>query len=47
MGELLYSAARRDSARLSEQVHDLIRGVTGNVRHFDRVPGLAVGNWLT
>ncbi len=26
MGELLYGAARRDSARLSEQVRDLIRG---------------------
>jgi tRNA(fMet)-specific endonuclease VapC len=93
MGELLYGAARRDSARLSEQVRALIRGalivlpfdesaarvygslraqlesdgqplaepdlriasislsrdltlVTGNVRHFDRVPGLAVENWL-
>jgi tRNA(fMet)-specific endonuclease VapC len=93
MGELLYGAARRDSARLSEQVRDLIRGalivlpfdesaaraygslraqlesegrplaepdlriasislsrdltlVTGNVRHFDRVPGLAIENWL-
>lgn len=93
MGELLYGAARRDSARLSEQVRDLIRGalivlpfdesaarvygslraqlesdgrplaepdlriasislsrdltlVTGNVRHFNRVPGLAIENWL-
>jgi tRNA(fMet)-specific endonuclease VapC len=93
MGELLYGASRRGSARLHNQVRELIRGaltilpfdeaaadvygplraqlesdgqpldepdlriasialsrelilVTGNVRHFDRVPGLAVENWL-
>lgn len=93
MGELLYGASRRDSARLDKQVRDLIRGaltvlpfderaaevygplrarleaggrrldepdlriasialsrdltlITGNVRHFDRVPGLTVENWL-
>ena len=93
MGELLYGASRRDSARLNRQVRDLIRGaltvlpfdesaaevygplrarleaegrpldepdmriaaialsrdltlVTGNVRHFARVPNLTVENWL-
>lgn len=93
MGELLYGAARRDSAKLNRQVRDLIRGaltvlpfdepaaevygtlrarleaegrridepdmriasialsrdlilVTGNVRHFARVPDLTVENWL-
>lgn len=93
MGELLYGAFRRDSARLQGQVREMIRGaltvlpfdesaaevygplrsrleaagrplaepdtriasialsrgltlITGNVRHFDRVPGLAVENWL-
>jgi len=93
LGELLYGAARRDSARLQLQIRELLRGaltvlpfdeaaaeaygplrarleaagrplaepdtriasialarnltlVTGNVRHFDRVPDLAVENWL-
>jgi predicted nucleic acid-binding protein len=93
MGELLYGASRRDSARLNRQVRDLIHGaltvlpfdesaaevygslrarleaegrrldepdmriasialsrdltlVTGNVRHFARVPDLTVENWL-
>ncbi|MBW8060203.1 MAG: type II toxin-antitoxin system VapC family toxin [Solirubrobacterales bacterium] len=93
MGELLYGASRRDSARLNRQVRDLIRSaltvlpfdesaaevygplrarleaegrrldepdmriasialsrdltlVTGNVRHFARVPDLTVENWL-
>ncbi len=93
MGELLYGAERRGSARLRARVRDLIGGalavvpfdalaaetyavlraqleaagrplaepdtriasialsreltlVTGNVRHFSRVPGLAVENWL-
>jgi tRNA(fMet)-specific endonuclease VapC len=93
LGELLYGAARRDSAKLNRQVRDLIRGaltvlpfdesaadvygplragleadgrrldepdlriasialsrdltlITGNVRHFARIPGLNVGNWL-
>jgi tRNA(fMet)-specific endonuclease VapC len=93
LGELLYGAARRDSARLTSQVRAIVarattilpfdaaaaeiygplrarlekagkrldepdlriasiaiaRGltvVTGNVRHFARVPGLAVENWL-
>jgi tRNA(fMet)-specific endonuclease VapC len=93
LGELLYGAARRDSARLQRQVRELLRGalavlpfdeaaaevygplrarleaagrplaepdtriasialsrgltlVTGNVRHFDRVPNLTVENWL-
>lgn len=93
MGELIYGAARRHSARLSERVRHLIHNagvvlpfdevaahtygdlrasleragqplaepelriasiavaneltvVTGNVRHFARVPGLAVENWL-
>lgn len=93
MGELLYGAARRDSARLQRQVREMIGGaltvlpfdeaeaeaygalraqleaggrplaepdtriasialshgltlITGNVRHFDRVPGLTVENWL-
>lgn len=94
LGELLYGARRRGSARLNARVGDLVRGaltvlpfdeaaaevygslraqlesegtplaepdtriasvalsrdltlVTGNVRHFERVPGLAVENWLT
>jgi len=93
MGELLYGAYRKDSARLGDSVRDLIRGaltilpfdeaaatiygplraqlesegrrldepdmriasialsrdltlVTGNVRHFTRVPELDVENWL-
>jgi tRNA(fMet)-specific endonuclease VapC len=93
MGELLYGASRRDSARLNRQVRELIRGaltvlpfdesaaevygplrarleaegrpldepdlriasialsrdltlVTANVRHFARIPGLKVENWL-
>ncbi len=93
MGELLFGAARRDSAQLHEQVRGLIRGaltvlpfdesaarvygplrarleaggrrldepdlriasialsrdltlITGNVRHFARVPDLTVENWL-
>ncbi|HET7485816.1 MAG TPA: PIN domain-containing protein [Solirubrobacterales bacterium] len=94
MGELIYGASRRDSAKLGRQVRELIRGaltvlpfdesaaevygplrarleaagqrldepdtriasialsrdltlVTGNVRHFARVPDLRVENWLT
>lgn len=93
LGELLYGAFRRDSARLQRQVREMIHGaltvlpfdeaaaetygslrakleaagrplaepdtriasialsrdltlITGNVRHFQRVPGLAVENWL-
>jgi tRNA(fMet)-specific endonuclease VapC len=93
MGELLYGAARRNSNRLTSQVHNLLTGaitilpfdesaaatygplraelesagrplaepdlriasialsqgltlITGNVRHFERVPGLRVENWL-
>lgn len=93
VGELVYGAARRRNARLSERIQHLVHDagvvlpfdeaaahtygdlratleqngqplaepdlriasialtneltmVTGNVRYFDRVPGLAVENWL-
>ncbi len=93
MGELLYGAARRDSAKLHKKVQRLLQGalvvlpfdesaaavygplraqleatgkridepdlriasialahdltlVTGNTRHFDRVPNLTIENWL-
>jgi len=94
LGELLYGAAKRGSATLTQRVRDLITGallvvpfderaaevygplraqldsagrrldepdlriasiarsrdlivVTGNTRHFNRVPDLEVENWLT
>ncbi|HEU4400228.1 MAG TPA: PIN domain-containing protein, partial [Actinomycetota bacterium] len=52
LGELLYGAARRGSAALTRTVRDLVIGsrdlivVTGNTRHFNRVPDLEVENWL-
>src|SRR6266545_2583928 len=71
LGELLYGAAKRGSATLTQKVCELVIGalpvlpldepdlriasialsrglvvVTGNVRHFSRVPDLKVENWL-
>lgn len=42
MGELMFGAIRKGRWELSAN----LTLVTGNERHFSRVPGLAIENWL-
>jgi predicted nucleic acid-binding protein len=48
VGEMLYGAAKRGDPQLERRVREIIlrAQVSGNLRHFARVPELRSENWL-